>query len=129
MMRTILKNKEKDLILIDTYSSSAFYYAWICGMLAFFLGLPFILILRGGDLPARLARSPRLVATLFNRASAIVPVSAYLDKVFGKSFKVTSIPNTIKIADYPYFPRRRFNLGCFGRDPFTLYTIPNWQSG
>lgn len=102
MILTILRNRSVDLILIDTYSSKAFYFAWLCGNLAHFLHIPFILILRGGDLQARKKRNPRLVKALFNKAKRVVAVSKYIESAFVDFHETTYIPNTINLSLYTF---------------------------
>ena len=95
------------LILIDTYSTSNFYYAVICAWLARRLGIPYIPILHGGNLPHRLRKNPRLCKSLFAQAAVNVAPSRYLYEVFKDAgFDVQLIPNFLDITQYPYKSRR-----------------------
>lgn len=106
MVLTIIRNRDAKVILIDTYSSSAFYFALICGYTAFLLGQPFILILRGGDLPTRTSRNPRLVKGLFRKAASVVSVSLFLQKSFDNFYSTRYIPNTIPLSQYVFKKRK-----------------------
>ncbi len=95
--------KTSKVVLIDTYSTKAFYYAVICACLCRLLNLPYVPFLHGGNLPDRLAKNPRLSAFMFGKAFANISPSRYLEKSFAdKGFKVTVIPNFIEIDKYPF---------------------------
>ncbi len=97
-----------ELVLIDTFSGKAFWYAIICSFIAIILNKKYILILRGGNLPKDI-RSKRNIATYILNYSLynIVP-SHYLDD-FLKSINIKSeyIPNFINIGNYR-FKNRQF---------------------
>lgn len=110
IVRIILVDRKRyDVILIDTYSSSAFYYAVVSGWLARFLEKPYIPILRGGNLPQRLNDSPFLIKQLFNRAQRVVSVSHYLQQVFSTIRPIDLIPNFIELANYPFKKRDKLS--------------------
>jgi len=93
------------LLLIDTYSSRAFWYACVLGRQARAYRIPYIPILRGGQLPQRLARSPAC-RQLLGGARAIVAPSAYLEATFAqRGYRSHRIPNFIDLDRYPYRPR------------------------
>jgi glycosyltransferase involved in cell wall biosynthesis len=105
MLRGIWRHRSTaDVVIIDTYSSSAFYYACFCGLLCGFLKLPYVPILHGGDLPMRLKHSPKLSKWFFGHAYYLVAPSSYLYQHFIEAgFKQTQIiPNYIDIQHYPY---------------------------
>ncbi|MBU2952126.1 glycosyltransferase family 4 protein [Tamlana agarivorans] len=102
--------KTLDYVLIDTYSTQNFYYAYLSANLCAKLDLKYIPILHGGKLPDRLKQSPNLSKTLFNRAFVNVAPSNYTKLNFealGYS-NITCIPNTIELKNYP-FELRRFD--------------------
>ena len=69
MLFAIIKHSKKtDFVLIDTYSTSNFYYAYLSSLLCKFLNLKYIPILHGGNLPNRLKSNPRLSKTIFNKS-------------------------------------------------------------
>lgn len=96
-----------EVVIIDTYSSSAFYFAFLCGWLCTFLDLPYIPVLRGGDLPRRLTLTPKLSRLFFGSAFKLVAPSNYLYNNFIEaSFEKTIVvPNYIDIVNYPFKQR------------------------
>ena len=105
MLAGIIKQrKEAHYILIDTYSTRGFWFAYLSAKVARSLTLKYIPILRGGDLPKRLASHPKTCQKLFSRAHINVAPSAYLLHHFQEAgFKnLTYIPNTIAIKNYPF---------------------------
>ena len=106
MMVVVLRNQDASYILIDTYSTKAFYYAWIIGWLSNLLDVPYIAILHGGNLASRLDRSPRLCRQLFGRSFRNVAPSRFLQSIFkDRGFNVDVIPNPIQIDDYKFSRR------------------------
>ncbi len=107
MIWSVIKYRNKiTYILIDTYSTTNFYFALLCAFVAKLLGIKYIPMLRGGDLPARLEKSPRFAKFLFENAYINVAPSNYLLEVFQKSgFKVIYIPNNIQIKNYEFKER------------------------
>ncbi|MBU3676158.1 MAG: glycosyltransferase family 4 protein [Chitinophagaceae bacterium] len=105
MLLGIWKHRRKThWVIIDTYSSSAFYFAFLCALWCRLLKLPYITVLRGGDLPNRLIKSPRLCQSTFHKAYRIIAPSSYLYNPFKQAgFKqVITIPNYIDIVNYPF---------------------------
>jgi hypothetical protein len=94
-------------IVIDVYSTSAFYFAFISSCLSIVFNKKYILFLHGGNLPNRQKRNPQLVAFIFSRAYKIVAPSYYLKNYFEeKGFLVEHIPNSIEISKYPFTERQ-----------------------
>lgn len=111
MVLTLFKVAKKvDFILIDTYSTKAFWYAFICSQLARVLKLKYIPILHGGNLPNRLNKNPFLSKLIFKNAYQNVAPSNYLKSVFEKLgyTNVIHIPNTIEIKKYTFTERVTF---------------------
>ena len=105
MLFTTLKyHKQVGSVLIDTYSTHNFYYAFFVSQLCRFLGLKYIPILRGGNLPNRLQRSPSLSKCIFKYAHQNIAPSLYLKEAFEvKGYtNVIYIPNTIELVNYPF---------------------------
>lgn len=105
MLMGIWRNRTTaDVVIIDTYSSTAFYFALLCGLLCRGLALPYIPVLRGGDLPNRLKGSSFLSSLLFGSAYRLIAPSNYLYKHFiDAGFQQTRIiPNYIDIENYPF---------------------------
>ena len=99
--------KTTDYVLIDTYSTQNFWYAWAVAMLCHRLKLKYIPLLHGGELPARLERSPKASKWLFGKASLNVAPSLYMNTVFQQAgfTNVKYIPNSINIEEYRFKER------------------------
>lgn len=104
MCFTIIKHrKTAKVVLIDTFSTSNFYYALMTSQLARILSLKYIPILHGGNLPYRLKNSEVLSTLIFKYAYKNVSPSLYLAHEFKKyNFETVYIPNTIHISEYPF---------------------------
>jgi glycosyltransferase involved in cell wall biosynthesis len=103
ILKTLTIGRRVDYILIDTYSTSAFWYSYITGLAANLLGKKYIPILHGGDLPSRLQRSKRACDRLFGNSHINVAVSGYLLKAFqDHKYGVTLIPNSIDLSKYHF---------------------------
>lgn len=108
MVKAVIQySKKVDYIVIDTYSTKAFWYALICSQLARLVKVKYIPILHGGNLPIRLKRNPFLSQLLFKYAYKNAAPSEYLKHEFDKAgFKnVMHIPNAIEIQKYTFKPR------------------------
>ena len=103
MWATLLKrSKQADYVLIDTYSTLNFYYAIIIGWWARRLGLSYIPVMHGGNLPKRLQNNPKTVARYCQGAKLVVCPSTYLAEQFRAAGieNVKVIPNAIDISVY-----------------------------
>lgn len=71
------------------------------------LGLPYIPILHGGDLPKRIERSRKLCDEFFNQAAFLVAPSAYmLDNFQSEGYtNIKLIPNQIEVSEIKYTKR------------------------
>ncbi len=107
IITTFLKVRKVDYILIDTYSTSSFWYSFFCSQIARFFKAKYIPILHGGDLPNRLKNNPYLCKLIFKHSYANVAPSNYLlEKFKEKGFKnVIFIPNSIELKDYQFKQR------------------------
>ena len=108
MLFAILKySKKVDYVLIANYSTSNFYYAYLCSQLCRFLKLKYIPVLHGGNLPNRLKSSPKLCKSIFKNAYVNVSPSFYLQSEF-KNYgfsNLVHIPNAINLQNYPFKER------------------------
>ncbi|WP_333808662.1 glycosyltransferase family 4 protein [Flavobacterium sp.] len=111
ILTTLFKARKVDYVLIDTYSTSSFWYAFFCSQLARLFVVKYIPILRGGNLPSRLKRNPRLCRMIFTHAHKNVAPSGYLKHTFEKEgfTNVVHIPNTIEIEKYEFKKRTNFS--------------------
>ena len=105
MVVTTIKNRNRiDLVLIDTFSTQNFYFAFIIAVLCRFFKLPYIPILHGGNLPSRLKKSKRLSKALFGTALMNVAPSKFMMGQFQSAGfqNITYLPNTLNIKNYPF---------------------------
>lgn len=109
MVRSVISDrKNAGLVLIDVYSTDAFWYAYLVGKVSRYYNIPYINILHGGNLPHRLMKSPGLSKELFGGACANVSPSLYLKEEFeAKGFTTNYIPNFIEIEKYDFRNRTK----------------------
>ncbi|MGJ5640623.1 glycosyltransferase family 4 protein [Formosa sp. S-31] len=102
-----------DVVLIDTYSTQNFYYALAVSQCCCLLGLPYIPILHGGNLPQRLQEHPKLSERIFKNAKTLVSPSLYLQVAFENAgySNVVYIPNSLNLEQYPFKTRTYDNIG------------------
>jgi len=102
----IIRNTNANYILIDTYSTSNFYFALITSQIARLYSIKYIPILHGGNLPKRIRENPRLSKLIFKNAEINITPSLYLQKeIQKKQYKTAFIPNAIEIEKYPFKKR------------------------
>jgi glycosyltransferase involved in cell wall biosynthesis len=101
-------SRKVSFVLIDTYSTQNFYFAVMVAKLCRIVGVPYVPILRGGNLPSRLIKNNRLSLGLFNGAKVNVSPSLYLKEVFKHAGyeNLKYIPNSIDIRNYPFLLRK-----------------------
>lgn len=101
--KTFKRSKQVDYVLIDTYSTQNFWFAFIISQLCRILKLKYIAKLHGGDLPNRLMKSPFFCDLIFKNAYKITAPSGYLMNAFEVKYpkNILFIPNTIEIDNYP----------------------------
>jgi len=107
MIFTLIKNRNNiNLVLIDTYSGSAFYYAFIISIMCRMLDVKYVPILRGGDLFKRLDENKFLSNNIFNNSFTNISPSNFIKENFNnKGYKISIIPNFIDLGFYPYLHR------------------------
>ena len=108
MIGVLLKNSSSTkIVLLDTYSGWAFYYALILATLSKLCGVSYIPILRGGNLLYRLKKSPFLSKLVFGFSKNNITPSRYLQEQFQlNGYDVEYIPNFIEIEKYPFKHRK-----------------------
>ncbi|NHM06397.1 glycosyltransferase family 4 protein [Flavobacterium sp. CYK-4] len=109
LLTTFRVRKQVDFVLIDTYSTKNFWYAFFVSQLCRLLKMKYIPKLHGGDLPNRLKRSPQLCDMIFKYAYINIAPSFYLLEAFnsrGYAF-INYIPNTIELQNYPFKVREK----------------------
>ncbi|MFY7937417.1 MAG: glycosyltransferase family 4 protein [Flavobacterium sp.] len=108
MMWAVFRYRQQvSYLLIDTYSTKAFWYAFVCSQLARILKIAYIPILHGGNLPHRLQKNPKLCQMVFANAYKNVAPSGYLRQAFQEAgfTNVIYIPNSIQIEKYAFKQR------------------------
>lgn len=107
LWKTLKYSRSIQVVLIDTYSTQNFQYAVAIANLCRLLRVPYIPILRGGDLPKRLLKSKLACYKLFKGAFTNVAPSMYLFEAFKAEgyTNLTYIPNTIELKNYPFLKR------------------------
>lgn len=110
MLWTVFKYRKKvSKVLIDTYSTSNFYYAYLVSKLCIFLKIRYIPILHGGNLEERLKNSVSKSKTIFQNAEVNVSPSLFLKTKF-ESYGYSNlmhIPNNIELIEYPFTVRKQ----------------------
>lgn len=109
MLWSVLLNRRVDYVIIDTYSTTNFWYAFTTSQLCRLLKLKYIPILRGGDLPNRLKKNPIFCDILFKNAYKNIVPSRYLYNSFCDFgfANLIYIPNTIELENYPFLERKK----------------------
>ncbi len=100
--KTFKYAKKVDYVLIDTYSTKNFWYAFVISQLCRMLNVKYIPKLHGGNLPTRIVRSKFFSDLIFNNAYINIAPSNYLYETFKSSgYKnLRYIPNTIELQLY-----------------------------
>lgn len=104
MCWSVVRNRNHvHYVLIDTYSTSNFYYAYATAQLCRLFQLKYIPILHGGNLPYRLSRSKLLSHAIFSSAYKNISPSNYLKAAFEKKgYPTVLIPNVLEIEKYSF---------------------------
>lgn len=108
VLKTILNISKVDYVLIDTYSTSSFYYVLVVSQICRLYNKKYIPILHGGNLPNRVDNSQFLSKLIFSNSYKNIAPSYYLLNAFIlKGYNnVIFIPNTIDIENYPFLKRK-----------------------
>ncbi len=97
-----LKNKI-DYVIIDTYSTTNFYYSLIISQFCRILNVKYIPYLHGGDLIYRFKKSKYLCHLILqNSFNNIAPSCYFFDFFKNKGYKIIEIPNFINLNNYRY---------------------------
>ncbi len=106
----LVQAKRADLVLIDTYSTTNFWYALLSGTLCKFLKVPYIFLLHGGGLVSRFENANSNTLQLFRKAKTnVVPSNFLSDQLMKFNFEnIEVIPNSIDVSQYDF--KERSNL-------------------
>lgn len=104
----VIKNTNTKLVLIDTYSTTAFWYSVLISFLCKLLKKQYILYLHGGNLPDRLDKNPKICNWLFTKSYVNVAPSEYLKYEFERRGfnNILLIPNSLEINNYTFSNRK-----------------------
>lgn len=107
MLWTVFKNRNADFVLIDTYSTKAFWFGFVISQFCRLLQIKYVPFLHGGALPQRLKSHPKCCALFFNNAYKSVAPSPYLKHEFEKFgyTELVYIPNVLEMDLYPKFDK------------------------
>lgn len=109
MCFSILWNSKKiDYIIIDIFSSTYFYGAFLTSQLARVLKIKHITVLRGGNLPSRIEKSKLMSDLIFTNSYRNIAPSNYLKVAFEKQgYPTEFIPNILNIENYNFKLRKK----------------------
>jgi len=104
----ILRHRHFNYVLIDTYSTNAFWFAWFSAKLCQAFNIPYIMFLHGGNLPERLKSHSQYAKDIFRKAVLNICPSAYLYETFrNEGFtNLKIIPNSLDIENYTFKQRQ-----------------------
>lgn len=92
-----------EVVLVDTFSTQAFWFSYAVGRFCNFLKIPYIPIIRGGDFVKRISKSKKECDFLFAESLLNVVPSKFLEFHFNKAaYEVKYIPNFIELKKYPF---------------------------
>ena len=108
MLWTVFKLRKKlQYVLIDTYSTTNFLYAYYVSKLCIRFKIKYIPILHGGNLEGRLKKSKAKSDVIFKNAHVNVSPSMFLKTIFERYgyTNLKHIPNNVELKDYPFKKR------------------------
>ena len=101
-----INKKSIKLVIIDTYSTDAYYFSLMLSFMCYFYNKPYILVLSGGDLGLRLNKS-HTFKFIINYARKIVTPSKYLFEIFEKyDSNIIYLPNYLNLDLYEFKDRK-----------------------
>lgn len=109
MIRMLILNRNStDCVLIDTYSTSNFWFAFAVSQIARFFKLQYIPILHGGNLPKKIKDWKKTSSMIFkNSLLNIAPSHYLLDAFLKEGYSNTAyIPNAIEMGQYKFIERK-----------------------
>ncbi len=102
----ISQRRQLTLVLIDAFSTNAFWYLYATSMMCRLLGVRYAPVLRGGNLIDRIKRNPSFARSIFGHSVVNVCPSGFLEEGFrAHGFPTTYIPNSLAMANYKFAKR------------------------
>lgn len=104
----VLLRSKVNLVLIDTYSTQNFYYAYITSKLCRIFNIPYVPILHGGNLKYRLEASPKMSQSIFQNAKINIAPSQFMKDQFNQFgySNIEYIPNVLELDNYVISEKR-----------------------
>ena len=103
ILRTMVRDRASRLAVVTTHSGRGFRLVELVTRLAPMLGLPTVLFLHGGDLPAFHGRHPKRVARTLARGTRLLAPSPYLADYFRScGFEIDVVPNPTDLEVIPF---------------------------
>jgi len=112
MWWTIIRFRSSyNLAIVDVFSGPAFIWSYSSSILLNLLQKKFILVLRGGNLPAYAKKKPSRVKRILRKASAIATPSHFLKESL-KHFNhdIDVIPNPVDLRKFKFKMRHKLGL-------------------
>lgn len=111
MLRTAwLQRVHYDAAQIDVYSGAAFVWAEAVAWLLRRMRKPYVLVLRGGNLPLFAQRWPGRVKRLLRSAPQVVTISRHLQQSLAQYHAAIQIvPNPLDLTDYQFQLRKELS--------------------
>ena len=99
---SIIFTKNLNFVIIDTYSTNAFNYAWTSAIICVLKKVKYVPILHGGNLPESVKRKPFLFRFYFDNAFKIITPSNFLKSNISEftNRTIQVIPNIIELDKY-----------------------------
>ncbi len=109
MLVSIWRYKNKcEVVLVDTYSTQAFWFAYLIGGFCYILKIPFIPFIHGGNFLKRIQKSKKQCDFLFTKSHINIVPSKFLELHFNNAmYRVKYIPNFVELEKYPFKLRKQ----------------------
>ena len=109
MLWSVFYYRKVDYVLIDTYSTTNFWYTFATSQMCRLFKTRYISILHGGNLATRLKKNPKICEMIFKHSFQNVAPSLFLINEFkAKGYdNVIHIPNAIELDNYSYSKREK----------------------
>jgi glycosyltransferase involved in cell wall biosynthesis len=109
MLWSVFRYRKADYVLIDTYSTANFWYAFAVSQLCRLLEIKYIPILHGGNLSFRLKNNSKICEMIFKHSFQNVAPSLFLINEFKAEGynNIIHIPNAIELEKYPFWERKK----------------------
>lgn len=109
IVQALVRHRNRiELALLQVYSGPSFAVEDIASRICRRFGIPVVMVLHGGAMPAFMARHPRWATRVLSRAEMLVAPSAFLARaVKERGLQVQVIPNLLELHKYPFRVRQR----------------------